>query len=67
MEYDIENHIAVIGMSGRFPQSKSIDMLWKNLLVGKNCIQHFTKEELKDCGILWNDLESENYVRAKAL
>lgn len=67
MEYENENHIAVIGMSGRFPQAKSIDILWENLLAGKDCIQHFTKQELEDCGIPLKELESENYVSAKGI
>ena len=32
-----ENAIAVIGMSGRFPQAESVDRLWGNLLSGKDC------------------------------
>lgn len=31
--------IAIIGVSGSFPQSPSIDRLWKNLVEGNNCIE----------------------------
>lgn len=67
MEYENENQIAVIGMSGRFPQAESIDKLWQNLLEGKECIQHFSKEELEECGIPREELEAENYVGAKGI
>ncbi|MEJ2416447.1 MAG: SDR family NAD(P)-dependent oxidoreductase, partial [Exilibacterium sp.] len=30
--------IAIIGMSGRFPQAENVDMLWENLKSGKDCI-----------------------------
>ena len=30
--------IAVIGMSGRYPQAKNLDEYWENLQAGKNCI-----------------------------
>ncbi|HFL6280765.1 TPA: thioester reductase domain-containing protein [Pseudomonas aeruginosa] len=30
--------IAVIGMSGRFPEAKDIDALWRNLEAGRDCI-----------------------------
>src|SRR6185437_5647288 len=31
--------IAIIGVSGVFPRSPSIDVLWRNLVDGKNCIE----------------------------
>ncbi|MBZ5509495.1 MAG: SDR family NAD(P)-dependent oxidoreductase, partial [Acidobacteriia bacterium] len=30
--------IAVIGMAGRFPQSKNLDEFWQNIAQGRNCI-----------------------------
>ncbi|MFF2910653.1 SDR family NAD(P)-dependent oxidoreductase [Paenibacillus sp. NPDC057934] len=30
--------IAIIGMSGKFPMSDDLDLLWKHLLEGKDCI-----------------------------
>ncbi|MEO1945765.1 MAG: beta-ketoacyl synthase N-terminal-like domain-containing protein, partial [Candidatus Thioglobus sp.] len=30
--------IAIVGISGRFPESDNLDMYWENLLAGKNCI-----------------------------
>lgn len=34
-QYDV----AVIGMSGQFPGAHDIDMFWKNLIEGKNCVR----------------------------
>ena len=62
-----ENAIAVIGMSGRFPQAESVDRLWGNLLSGKDCLQHFSKEELINEGIPEESLESDQYVRVKGV
>nr|ADN68478.1 SorC [Sorangium cellulosum] len=30
--------IAIIGMSGRYPQARTVEQLWDNLLAGKSCI-----------------------------
>lgn len=67
MEMENENLIAVIGMSGRFPEAESVDALWENLLSGKECIRHFTKEELEESGIPLKELEAEGYVMAKGM
>ncbi|SFR72218.1 SDR family NAD(P)-dependent oxidoreductase [Anaeromicropila populeti] len=48
--------IAIIGLSGKYPQANSMDELWNNLKIGKDCITHFpldrwgtfkTKEEIE--------------------
>ncbi|MCY8787193.1 SDR family NAD(P)-dependent oxidoreductase [Bacillus inaquosorum] len=36
--------IAIIGMSGRFPQADSVHELWDNLKNGKDCISEIPKE-----------------------
>ncbi|MDB6039481.1 MAG: polyketide synthase, partial [Verrucomicrobiales bacterium] len=33
-----EDGIAIVGMSGRFPQSRDLDEFWTNLKEGRNCI-----------------------------
>lgn len=38
--------IAIIGMSGRFPQADSVHELWDNLENGKDCISEIPKERL---------------------
>ena len=44
--------IAVIGISGKFPQSNSIDEFWQNLVQGKELISQFNKSETKSGAIL---------------
>ncbi|SKB15922.1 hypothetical protein PL11201_80232 [Planktothrix sp. PCC 11201] len=36
--------IAIIGLSGRYPQAKNIDEFWQNLKAGKNCISEIPQE-----------------------
>ena len=36
--------IAIIGMSGRYPQADKVDELWENLTKGKDCIEEIPKE-----------------------
>jgi len=36
--------IAVIGMSGRYPQARNINEFWVNLKTGKNCIAEIPKD-----------------------
>ena len=44
MEADCK--IAVIGMSGQFPDASTVEELWNNLLLGKNCVHELPKEYL---------------------
>lgn len=62
---DIENDIAVIGMSGRFPDADNVDEFWQNILQGKESIGSFSEEELKASGISPAEYKDENYVNAK--
>jgi|GEM_PF-731952 len=59
--------IAVIGISGRFPQSADPAALWENLVNGKECIDFFTKEELKAQGCDPGEVDHPAYVPANAL
>ncbi|BBA33899.1 hypothetical protein sS8_1945 [Methylocaldum marinum] len=43
-EGDVPEPIAIIGCSGRFPQSPDIYALWENLKQGKNCIGEVPEE-----------------------
>jgi len=54
--------IAVIGMSGRFRQSRDHRYFWKNLKAGKELLQVFTEEELKKRGVSEQMFRSEGYV-----
>ncbi|WP_160716715.1 SDR family NAD(P)-dependent oxidoreductase [Chitinophaga solisilvae] len=50
--------VAVIGMSGRFPQSPDIQTLWEQLLAGKDCITEVPAERWN-----WRDY-TETYGEA---
>ncbi|ASA21623.1 type I polyketide synthase [Paenibacillus donghaensis] len=59
------NEIAVIGMSGRFPQAENLEAFWRNLTEGKDCISHYSSQELEEAGIDPSILSHPNYIRAK--
>ncbi|MEM9922046.1 MAG: type I polyketide synthase, partial [Bacteroidota bacterium] len=58
--------IAVIGLSGRFPEADSVQEFWENLLNAKDCISTFTTEEAREEGELEANLRHPNYVRSNA-
>ncbi|MCL9781787.1 SDR family NAD(P)-dependent oxidoreductase [Vibrio sp. S4M6] len=39
-----DDDIAIIGMSGRYPQASNLDTFWQNLLEGRDAIQEIPKE-----------------------
>lgn len=36
--------IAIIGLSGRYPEAENVEALWENLKAGKDCIREIPKE-----------------------
>ena len=42
----MSNDIAIIGMSGRFPKSKTTDELWKNLINKRDLVKILGRGEL---------------------
>ncbi|AOY76263.1 thioester reductase domain-containing protein [Clostridium formicaceticum] len=40
----VREPIAIIGISGRYPQAKNLEEFWKNLCEGKDCISEIPKE-----------------------
>src|SRR6185312_749317 len=66
--YDPLEGIAVIGMAGRFPDSPSVEALWRNLLARRECISRFAPEELEPAHR--EDMlarANPNYVRARGV
>jgi iturin family lipopeptide synthetase A len=55
--------IAVIGLSGRFPQADNVQEFWSNLKSEKNCITGFSEEELLSTGEAESILKDVNYVK----
>ena len=39
--------VAIIGMSGRFPDADNLSYFWENLKSGKECLKFFTNNEIK--------------------
>ncbi len=66
-EQEKSNHIAIIGMTGRFPGSNSIEEFWENLREGKESLTFLTDEQLLEAGVDASVLEQRNYVRATGL
>ncbi|WAN69944.1 SDR family NAD(P)-dependent oxidoreductase [Moorena producens JHB] len=66
METNYNHDIAVIGMSGRFPGSKSLDQFWQNIQNGVESISFFSTEELSNYGIKEKLINNPNYVKASA-
>ncbi|NHN25922.1 amino acid adenylation domain-containing protein [Flavobacterium jejuense] len=58
--------IAIIGMSGRFPEADNINQYWENLKNGKDCISDFSKEEIINEGELESLVNDPLYVRSNA-
>ncbi|MGB3463894.1 MAG: polyketide synthase, partial [Cyclobacteriaceae bacterium] len=59
--------IAIIGMSGRFPKSDTIDDFWKNLIAGKELIRHYTDDDLVKAGVDQNLLDNPGYVKSSCM
>ena len=63
----LENGIAIIGMSGKFPGSDSIHDFWNHLCQGKELISSFSEEDLKTAHVPENQIQSQNYVKARGI
>ena len=46
-ESPADDAIAIVGISGRFPGSNSLDELWENLLGGKSCVTPYPQDRLR--------------------
>ncbi len=62
-----QNHIAIVGMAGRFPEAPDLDAYFDNLLRGVECTRAFTDEELSAKGVPAEDLAHPGYVRRGAV
>jgi amino acid adenylation domain-containing protein len=59
-----DNHIAIVGMAGRFPQAGNLDRFWENLRDGVESISFFSEQELLATGVSPATLSDPRYVRA---
>jgi acyl transferase domain-containing protein/acyl carrier protein len=56
--------IAIIGLSGRFPEARDVAQFWRNLRDGVEAITRFSDEELITAGVDPALLRAPNYVKA---
>lgn len=57
--------IAVIGIAGRYPGSRSIGHFWENLTAGKETISFYSDEELVNAGVNPEVVHNPSYVKAR--
>ena len=66
MAHNIANEhsgkIAVIGMAGRYPGATNLKEYWDNIVSGRSCISHFTREEMIASGVSPARLDKPHYV-----
>ncbi|EGQ8542262.1 amino acid adenylation domain-containing protein [Vibrio parahaemolyticus] len=59
--------IAIIGMSGRFPNAANVDELWELVKTGRSAIHRFSTQELIAHGVAHEDISADSYVPAKGI
>ena len=59
--------IAIIGLSGRFPQAADLEEFWRNLRDGVEAVTFFTDDELLAAGVDPELVHRPDYVKAKAM
>jgi len=59
--------VAVIGLTGRFPEAKNLDDFWRNLAEGRECIRRFGDEEIAAAGIPAALRQAPNFVNARGI
>jgi phthiocerol/phenolphthiocerol synthesis type-I polyketide synthase E len=60
----LNDSIAIIGMSGRFPGARNVAEFWRNLSNGVESISTFTEEELTSAGVPPSALNDPNFVKS---
>ncbi len=59
--------IAVVGMSGRFPGSQTVEQFWANVRSGVESITFFGDDELMASGHNPAELRDPNYIKARGV
>ena len=59
--------IAIIGMSCRFPGADNINEFWENLKNEVESISTFTDDELRECGVVEDWINSPNYIKRRGI
>ncbi len=63
----IKKDIAIIGMSGNFPESDNLIAFWKHLVEGNELLHFYSDTELKQLGASDEQLKNKNYVKVNSL
>jgi 3-oxoacyl-(acyl-carrier-protein) synthase/thioesterase domain-containing protein/acyl carrier protein len=66
-EDSLENAIAIIGLSGKFPGADDIQVFWENVCNGKETISSFSDEELIAAGLSKSQIKSPGYVQSRGI
>jgi acyl transferase domain-containing protein len=61
------SHVAIIGMSGRFPGASDLKQYWTNLADGVETISFFSDEELLASGLSMDQFSGANHIPAKGI
>src|SRR5215212_3208654 len=60
-------HVAIIGMSGRFPGASDLKQYWTNLVAGVESISFFSDEQLLASGLSMDQFSGTSYIAAKGI
>ena len=60
-------HVAIIGMSGRFPGASDLKQYWTNLATGVESISFFSNEQLLALGLSMDQFSGATYIPAKGI
>lgn len=67
MENNIrKKDIAVVGVSGRYPKSDTLNEFWKHLMNGEELTHFYTDEELRAVGVSEENLANPSLVKAQS-
>jgi phthiocerol/phenolphthiocerol synthesis type-I polyketide synthase E len=62
----LKKDIAIVGLSGKFPQSDTMSEFWKHLTEGQELVLFHTDEELRQSGVSEELIMSEDYVKTSS-
>ncbi|KPY86102.1 Yersiniabactin polyketide/non-ribosomal peptide synthetase [Pseudomonas syringae pv. tagetis] len=65
--YGTSEPIAVIGLACRFPEARDSAQYWQNLLTGRECSRHFSREELLAAGLSAELIDNPDFVNVAAV
>ncbi|MEN7551133.1 amino acid adenylation domain-containing protein [Rapidithrix thailandica] len=60
-----DKQVAIVGMSGRYPQAKDLNEFWQNLVNGKDCITEIPAERWDFVNRFSSDLKEKDKIHGK--